>query len=266
MRAGWLLTAFVLAALLAASAARADDPPALARAKAALEAQLEHFYEEDVRVVWPDDVAKVPPEGAEIVVIGGYRDNSVVRLVWREGRVESRRLDPDGEDGWFAAAEFDVPPGEFATLWNSALLLGGARPERAVPSEKPVTVKPRGRRGCYETRAFVRLACVGATAPLHWSDPICHHEAAGTFPDWGEVVAESVYDVIASRLPQAQAWRAGSLTDWRSFADEELRRALVRGRDADRHEFELSLESALTPASSATSPRSTRSQRSKPPD
>lgn len=252
MRMGSLGASLVVVATLAAPAVAAD-PPALARAKAALEANRNDAHREKMRVVWPEGIETTPPEGAEIVVIEGYISYVLTRLVWREGRVEARAVsvsrtwfyNDKGES--FGAYEFDVTPEAFAQAWLAARHVSRATELRIVPkpSRDGLEIGPfRGWSVSHESSEYVRLVAPGSVGPLHASDPRGGQEDEEGLPDWDRVVARSVFDAIDPRKLIHDS-RKTDLAPMASFALETVREATPRLDLGYRGEHHLLVEVCL---------------------
>ena len=235
----WAVLALVVALV---PIARADDPPGLALAKQVVEELRGDAHRQKMRIVWPEHIEETPPEGAEVVLITGYIDYTLTRLVWHAGKVEARTVTTTPfwsiqEKGWsFSAREFDVEPGEFAKAWSAARHVVGGHEERVAP--KPATGPEScagygGRAAADASREYVRMRLADNGAPLHVSDHLGSSRDGEGLPPWDEIRDRVCFRLFEPFIGKRKT-RGIDLASLAGFVLDEIRRATAhtaRGLD-----------------------------------
>jgi hypothetical protein len=247
---GFLTVACAVAALT--SSARADDAPGLALAKRVVDEIRGDEHKAKMRIVWPENVEATPPDGAEVVLIDGYIDYEMTRLVWRGGKVEARSVatarswfyNPKGEG--FGAREFDVDPAAFATAWTAALYVAGASEERIEPEPKDHPSSSSSSLLSHEPHRWARLRVGVESTPRFFGD--ARGENSRNWEgvrDWNGIRDGAVWECLSALVPKYELSRDASPSTWRKDVTDEIRRATTRLDLSDRSEHSLLLEVCL---------------------
>jgi hypothetical protein len=216
----------VVAMATVSSSARADDTPGLALAKRLVEEQRGDEHKAKMRLVWPQKVETTPPEGAEVVLIDGYIDYEMTRLVWHGGKVDAAAV--SASRSWFynakgesyAARTLDVDAKAFATAWAAALYVAGAKDEPIDPATKLREDGIGG--GSHAPQLWTRLRVADTPAPLFFAD---------ARSSWGRGIASGMWR--STRASSRSSWtrrekRRASPPILRRGARSSRRRSVVR--------------------------------------
>jgi len=237
----------LVALAVLSSSARADDPPGLALAKRVVEQQRGDEHKAKMRIVWPETIEATPPEGAEVVLIDGYIDYEMTRLVWRGVKVEAGSVstarswfyNPKGES--YVARTFDVDPKAFAAAWAAALYVAGAKDEPIDPATKLREDGIGG--GSHAPQLWTRLRVADNPAPLFFAD------ARSSWGAWNCIRDVAIHECFVPFVPDDEVGPkkgvASEPSTWRAAITDEIRRGAERLDLSYEGEHRLLLEVCL---------------------
>ncbi len=213
------------------TAVASGSPPGLdARvfglATAAVERERDDVHREKMRIVWPDVVPSPPSAGAEMVLIRGYRDHVMVRVVWDGHVAHGLAVGPHRK--WLRsvngperdAGTFRTDADQFVAAWMAAQLVRGATAERLQSLRPGAGLGGSSGSSSHEPYLWVRLR--DEASGEHAASERGRRASRDDVRDWHQIRDRAIHELMRARIDHPDLATAAPLSVWKPFVDASL--------------------------------------------
>ncbi|WP_237763875.1 hypothetical protein [Terrimicrobium sacchariphilum] len=235
----WTICAFLFAMAQPARASKSPRELALR----ALEAQRTEDDRRLTTLTVPDPAPGCLPNGAEIFVVSGYINYRCVRLFMQEGNALLQRITTTRS--WFyspeesyVTEEWELPPTEFAAVWEAARLISQSTAVRKKPARpkdpdgKFVSDRRMVSMSSHEPTYYVR---VWSASRLWWDHGFRGMSASDKVQDFEKVQTRAMTSLIETAFPEGTPGKPFALSAWGPFLAKQLEGSAVALQGLPQH-------------------------------